>query len=295
MKVRSGFLVLDKEAGITSHDLIAKARRTLGTKKIGHAGTLDPMATGVMVLGVESATRLLDYVMAGKKRYLATIKLGARTLSDDRMSDVIEELPIDIEDSLERLKRMIGVIEQVPSAVSAIKVDGKRAYDRVRSGESVELKGRKVEIFSINVVARREDELDIDVTCSAGTYIRAIARDIGGYLTSLRRIESMPFMIDDAGEIGIDSILPAEKVMRRVLAIYDADQSDQIELALGRSILLDRSRLSTKTATNIGVRDDVIAIISQSREVIALAKRVRENEERLQPTVVLPECKMSGK
>ena len=295
MKVRSGFLVLDKEAGITSHDLIAKARRTLGTKKIGHAGTLDPMATGVMVLGVESATRLLDYVMAGKKRYLATIKLGARTLSDDRMSDVIEELPIDIEDSLERLKRMIGVIEQVPSAVSAIKVDGKRAYDRVRSGESVELKGRKVEIFSINVIARREDELDIDVTCSAGTYIRAIARDIGGYLTSLRRIESMPFMIDDAGEIGIDSILPAEKVMRRVLAIYDADQSEQSELALGRSILLDRSRLSTNTATNIGVRDDVIAIISQSREVIALAKRVRENEERLQPTVVLPECKMSGK
>ncbi len=291
MKVRSGFLVLDKEAGITSHDLITKARRTLGTKKIGHAGTLDPMATGVMVLGVESATRLLDYVMAGKKRYLATIKLGARTLSDDRMSDVIEELPIDIEDSLERLKRMIGVIEQVPSAVSAIKVDGKRAYDRVRSGENVELKGRKVEIFSINVVARREDELDIDVTCSAGTYIRAIARDIGGYLTSLRRIESMPFMIDDAGEIGIDSILPAEKVMRRVLAIYDADQSEQSELALGRSILLDRSRLSTNT----GVRDDVIAIISQSREVIALAKRVRENEERLQPTVVLPECKMSGK
>lgn len=291
MKVRSGFLVLDKEAGITSHDLIAKARRTLGTKKIGHAGTLDPMATGVMVLGVESATRLLDYVMAGKKRYLATIKLGARTLSDDRMSDVIEELPIDIEDSLERLKRMIGVIEQVPSAVSAIKVDGKRAYDRVRSGESVELKGRKVEIFSITVIARREAELDIDVTCSAGTYIRAIARDIGGYLTSLRRIESMPFMIDDAGEIGIDSILPAEKVMRRVLAIYDADQSEQSELALGRSILLDRSRLSTNT----GVRDDVIAIISQSREVIALAKRARENEERLQPTVVLPECKMSGK
>ncbi len=291
MKVRSGFLVLDKEAGITSHDLITKARRTLGTKKIGHAGTLDPMATGVMVLGVESATRLLDYVMAGKKRYLATIKLGARTLSDDRMSDVIEELPIDIEDSLERLKRMIGVIEQVPSAVSAIKVDGKRAYDRVRSGESVELKGRKVEIFSITVIARREAELDIDVTCSAGTYIRAIARDIGGYLTSLRRIESMPFMIDDAGEIGIDSILPAEKVMRRVLAIYDADQSEQSELALGRSILLDRSRLSTNT----GVRDDVIAIISQSREVIALAKRVRENEERLQPTVVLPECKMSGK
>ena len=288
MTVRSGFLVLDKEEGITSHDLISRARRTLGTRKIGHAGTLDPMATGVMVLGVESATRLLDYVMAGKKRYLATIKLGGRTLSDDRMSDLIEELPIDIEDSLAKLREMIGVIEQVPSRVSAIKVDGKRAYDRVRSGESVELKGRKVEIFSINVIARREDELDIDVTCSAGTYIRAIARDIGGYLVSLRRIESLPFLIDDAGEISIDSILPAEKVIRRVLAIYDADESERGELALGRSILLDQSKLST----NIGLRDDVIAIISESKDVIALAKSV---EGRLQPTVVLPECKMSGK
>lgn len=291
MKVRSGFLVLDKEEGITSHDLISRARRTLGTKKIGHAGTLDPMATGVMVLGVESATRLLDYVMAGKKRYLATIKLGARTLSDDRMSDVIENLPIDIDGSLEKLQGMIGVIEQIPSAVSAIKVDGKRAYDRVRSGESVELKSRRVEIFAISVIARRDDELDIDVTCSAGTYIRAIARDIGGYLISLRRIESMPFLIDDAGEINIDSILPAEKVIRRVLATYDADDSQRSELALGRSIVLDRAKLSTK----VGVREDAIAIISDSREVIALAKEVGEGEVRLQPTVVLPECKMSGK
>lgn len=288
MTVRSGFLVLDKEAGITSHDLISRARRTLGTRKIGHAGTLDPMATGVMVLGVESATRLLDYVMAGKKRYLATIKLGGRTLSDDRMSEVIEVLPIDIEASVEKLRGMIGVIEQVPSTVSAIKVDGKRAYDRVRSGENVELKSRLVEIFSINVVARREDELDIDVTCSAGTYIRAIARDIGGYLTSLRRIESLPFLIDDAGEISIDSILPAEKVMRRVLSTYDADEMERGELALGRSVAIDRAKLSA----NAGVREDVIAVISGSADVIALAKEI---DGRLQPTVVLPECKISGK
>ena len=288
MSVRSGFLVLDKEAGITSHDLISRARRTLGTRKIGHAGTLDPMATGVMVLGVESATRLLDYVMAGKKRYLATIKLGGRTLTDDRMSEVIVELPIDIEASLEKLREMIGVIEQVPSAVSAIKVDGKRAYDRVRSGESVELKSRLVEIFAITVIARREDELDIDVTCSAGTYIRAIARDIGGYLTSLRRIESMPFLIDDAGEISTDSILPSEKVIRRVLPTYDADERERGELALGRSIEMDRARLSASA----GVKEDVIAVIFNSADVIALAKEI---DGRLQPTVVLPECKISGK
>lgn len=288
MKVRSGFLVLDKEVGITSHDLISRARRMLGTKKIGHAGTLDPMATGVMVLGVESATRLLDYVMAGKKRYLATIKLGGRTLSDDRMSDLIEELPIDIDSSLAKLQGMIGVIEQVPSAVSAIKVDGKRAYDRVRSGESVELKSRSVEIFEINMIAKRDDELDIDVTCSAGTYIRAIARDIGGYLTDLRRIESKPFMLADAGDISLDSILPAEKVIRRVLSAYEANEAERNELSLGRSIDLDRSRLQR----SLGAREDVIAVISENSDVIALAKGV---QRRLQPTVVLPECKMSGK
>ncbi len=288
MNVRSGFLVLDKEEGITSHDLISRARRTLKTKKIGHAGTLDPMATGIMVLGVESATRLLDYVMAGKKRYLATIKLGARTLSDDRMSDVIERLPIDIDASLEKLREMVGVIEQIPSAVSAIKVDGKRSYDRVRSGESVALKSRRVEIFSINLIAKRDDELDIDVTCSAGTYIRAIARDIGGYLTSLRRIESMPFMLADAGEISLDSILPAEKVIRRVLSAYEANETERHELSLGRSIDFDRSRFNV----SVGAREDVIAVISETKDVIALGKA---SEGRLQPTVVLPECKMSGK
>ncbi len=288
MNVRSGFLVLDKEEGITSHDLISRARRTLKTKKIGHAGTLDPMATGIMVLGVESATRLLDYVMAGKKRYLATIKLGARTLSDDRMSDVIERLPIDIDKSLEKLREMVGVIEQIPSAVSAIKVDGKRSYDRVRSGESVTLKSRRVEIFSINLIAKRDDELDIDVTCSAGTYIRAIARDIGGYLTSLRRIESMPFMLADAGEISLDSILPAEKVIRRVLSAYEANETERHELSLGRSIDFDRSRFNV----SVGAREDVSAVISETKDVIALGKA---SEGRLQPTVVLPECKMSGK
>jgi tRNA pseudouridine55 synthase len=288
MNVRSGFLVLDKEEGITSHDLISRARRTLKTKKIGHAGTLDPMATGIMVLGVESATRLLDYVMAGKKRYLATIKLGARTLSDDRMSDVIKRLPIDIDASLEKLREMVGVIEQIPSAVSAIKVDGKRSYDRVRSGESVTLKSRRVEIFSINLIAKRDDELDIDVTCSAGTYIRAIARDIGGYLTSLRRIESMPFMLADAGEISLDSILPAEKVIRRVLSAYEANETERHEISLGRSIDFDRSRFNV----SVGAREDVIAVISETKDVIALGKA---SEGRLQPTVVLPECKMSGK
>ena len=177
MTLRPGFLVLDKEEGITSHDLISRSRRILKTRRIGHAGTLDPMATGVMVLGIESATRLLDYVMSGRKRYLATVKLGVRTVTDDRMGEVLEEHPVDMERSLDQLHAMVGVIDQVPSQVSAIKVDGRRSYERVRSGEAVALKARKVEIFSIEVVGQRSDEVDIDVICSAGTYIRAIARE----------------------------------------------------------------------------------------------------------------------
>lgn len=288
---RSGFLVLDKEEGITSHDLIARARRVLGTRRIGHAGTLDPMATGVMVLGVESATRLLDYVTAGRKRYLATVKLGEMTQTDDRMCELVSKHEVDLSAAKSRLRSMVGVIDQIPSSVSAIKVGGKRAYDRVRSGEVVELKSRKVEIFAIEVTAEGAESLDIDVTCSPGTYIRAIARDVGGHLTALRRIESQPFTVDDCGEISNEAIIPTGAVMRRVMATYQASEVEQRELALGRSIAF----LPSSFAASAGVRDDVIAVLSpsplagitNSNEVIALAKR---NGDRLQPSVVLPEC-----
>lgn len=286
--MRSGFLVLDKEEGITSHDLISRSRRILGTRRIGHAGTLDPMATGVMVLGIESATRLLDYVMSGRKRYLATVKLGIRTVTDDRMGEVLESHPVDIKRALHLLHSMVGQIEQVPSQVSAVKVDGKRSYERVRSGESVALKARKVEIFSIEVLSEvlseGTDELDIDVTCSAGTYIRAIARDIGGHLISLRRVESQPFTLTDCTGIEAGSIIPASEVMRRVVATYSASEEDRKELALGRSIAIDLPALSKSQ----GVRNDVIAVISARDEVIALAKEI---EDRLQPIAVLAECR----
>lgn len=293
---RSGFLVLDKEEGITSHDLISRARRVLGTRRIGHAGTLDPMATGVMVLGVESATRLLDYVTAGRKRYLATVKLGERTHTDDRMGEVIENLALDLPLAKSTLQAMVGVIDQIPSSVSAIKVDGRRAYDRVRSGEEVELRSRKVEIFAIEIIGERGDSLDIDVTCSPGTYIRAIARDIGGHLTALRRIESQPFTIEDCGDISLDAVIPSASVMRRVMATYQATEDERRELALGRSI----SFLPDSLSINTGVRDDIVAVlsltastgISNSHEVIALAKR---RDDRLQPSVVLPECSKSAK
>lgn len=283
---RSGFLVLDKPEGITSHDLIIRARKILGTRKIGHAGTLDPMATGVMVLGVESATRLLDYVMAGRKRYLATIKVGTLTLTDDRMGEVIESHPVDdlVMDSAEAsLRSMVGVIDQVPTRVSAIKVDGRRSYDRVRSGEEVELKPRKVEIFELSILERRADEFDIDVTCSAGTYVRAIARDIGGHLTALRRIGSEPFTTADCRDLESAELLSPYQAMSRVLATYRVAEGERKELALGRSIEFHQSCLSPD------ISSEVIAAVSKRDDVIALLKRV---DDRLQPFVVLPECRI---
>jgi len=283
-------LIVDKPEGITSHDLIARARKTLGTRKIGHAGTLDPMATGVMVLGVESATRLLDYVMAGRKRYLATIKVGVLTVTDDRTGELLESRPVDAE-VMKRVERelheMIGVIEQVPSRVSAIKVDGKRSYDRVRDGEEVELKARRVEIFSLDLVRQSEDEIEIDVTCSPGTYIRAIARDIGGHLTALRRIESQPFAIDDCKEIEASHLISAADAITRVMVSYKVDSADQREISLGRSIELDSTRIVRKS----GVREDVIAAVGNLGDLIALLK---PSDGRLQPIVVLPESRIEN-
>lgn len=287
---RSGFLVLDKPEGITSHDLINRARRALGTRKIGHAGTLDPMATGVMVLGVESATRLLDYVMAGKKRYLATIKVGTLTLTDDRMGEVLESVDVDgsmMDRAEESLSAMIGVIDQVPSRVSAVKVDGKRAYDRVRDGEVVELKARRVEIFDLQLKERRIDEFDIDVTCSPGTYIRAIARDIGGHLVSLRRVESKPFDLDDCTDLDALAIIPMHQAIGQIMPLYGLSFMEQSELALGRAIPSDLK--NAQRPEGGAIREDLFGALSPAGELIALVKPI---ESQLQPVVVLPESRV---
>ncbi|OUE09680.1 tRNA pseudouridine synthase B [Clavibacter michiganensis] len=193
----SGLLLVDKRGEWTSHDLVARTRRLAGTRKVGHAGTLDPMATGLMILGVNSSTRLLTYLVGLDKEYLATIRLGRATTTDDREGEVvsraepgrIRDLAVaDVERAISGLR---GVISQVPSAVSAIKVDGKRAYARVRAGEEVELAAREVTVSAFDVlrfdaVAPEEGEedgaqldLDVRITCSSGTYVRALARDLG--------------------------------------------------------------------------------------------------------------------
>jgi len=195
-----GLIVVDKPAGMTSHDVVARIRRLAKTRRVGHGGTLDPMATGVLIIGVNRATRLLTYVIGASKSYTATIRLGESTITDDAEGDVTARADASAtpDDAIRSgLAAQTGDILQVPSAVSAIKIKGERAYKRVRQGEEVEIPARPVTISRLDVLDIRHGEttvdVDIDVTCSSGTYIRAIARDlgatlsVGGHLTALRR------------------------------------------------------------------------------------------------------------
>ena len=239
---------------MTSHDVVAIARRALGTRKVGHAGTLDPMATGILVLGFNNGTRLLQYITDGDKSYVATVVLGAATITDDVEGEVIFTGDVcEVTDAnIEReLSKMRGTIMQRPSSVSAVKVDGERAYDRVRAGEKVELAKREVTISQLDIreIRRLESsiEIDIEVTCSAGTFIRAIARDcgdalgVGGHLNSLRRTRIAGFGLDKsislaslkAGEL---HTLPLVDIARVTFKVRELKLDEVNELSFGRPL-----------------------------------------------------------
>ena len=248
-----GFLLVDKAGGMTSHDVVAMARKKLNTKKVGHAGTLDPMATGVLVLGVGIATRLLTYITDGKKSYEGTILLGSSTHTDDKDGQVIttaakEDLAKVTNQSISNeLAKFVGKIKQRPSSVSAIKIDGKSAHARVRAGEQVEIPERDVTIDEILVrdirVNQTGIEVDISVTCSAGTYIRAIARDlgeqlkVGGHLISLRRTLVSPFSLESCHQIKDAELIPIVEVIEKLFLVRILDFSESREILFGRSIV----------------------------------------------------------
>ena len=248
-----GFLLVDKAGGMTSHDVVAMARKKLNTKKVGHAGTLDPMATGVLVLGVGIATRLLTYITDGKKSYEGTILLGSSTHTDDKDGQVIttaakEDLAKVTNQSISNeLAKFVGKIKQRPSSVSAIKIDGKSAHARVRAGEQVEIPERDVTIDEILVKDIRVNdtgiEVDISVTCSAGTYIRAIARDlgeqlkVGGHLISLRRTLVAPFSLESCNQIKDAELIPIVEVIEKLFLVRILDFSESREILFGRSIV----------------------------------------------------------
>ena len=211
----SGLVIVDKPGGITSHDVVARVRRLARTRRVGHAGTLDPMATGVLVIGIEKATRLLGHLMLTEKTYAATIRLGQSTTTDDAEGEVLPargDHPRAADIPRARLDTEIagltGEILQVPSSVSAIKVNGQRAYKLTRAGEAPELAARPVTVheFAVTAVRQEGDFLDIDavIRCSSGTYIRALARDlgnalsVGGHLTALRRTAVGPYSLAQA-------------------------------------------------------------------------------------------------
>lgn len=247
-------LLVDKPKGPTSHDVVARVRRAAGTRKVGHAGTLDPMATGLLVLGVGSATRLLTHFVGLDKTYEATIRLGAATTTDDAegepgpVADPGVLAAIDEQRIAQGMRALTGEIDQVPSTVSAIKVAGRRAYDLARAGQSVELASRRVTVQRFELVAQRRVDgfidLDVVVDCSSGTYIRALARDlgaalgVGGHLTRLRRTRVGPFDVADAANLDEPlgaSMSPAEAA-GRLFPQVRLDEQDALALRQGKRL-----------------------------------------------------------
>lgn len=244
-----GFLLVNKAGGMTSHDVVAMARKKLNTKRVGHAGTLDPMATGVLVLGVGVATKLLPYITDGKKAYEASISLGKATHTDDKEGEVIstaETSAITDEQIKLELAKFVGKIKQKPSSVSAIKIAGKAAHQRVREGEVVDLPARDVEIFKleINEIRHLPDAIEVDVVvnCSAGTYIRAIARDlgnelkVGGHLTALHRTLVSPFDISECAPIADAQLIDTAQSIGKIFPIRKLDLAEIREISFGRAI-----------------------------------------------------------
>lgn len=298
-----GLLLVDKAEGWTSHDVVAKARRALGTRKIGHAGTLDPMATGLLVLGIGPSTRLLTHLVGLDKTYTATIRLGHATVTDDREGERIprpeeEREPVErriasLAASPARVRDAVipltGEIEQVPSAVSAIKVDGRRAYDRVRSGEAVALKSRRVTVHSFEVGEPRRAadgllEVDAVIRCSSGTYVRALARDlgaslgVGGHLSALRRTDVGPFSVAEAHPnaalvaddrtppLDGTALLNPADVAARLFPVLSLTAQQAVDLGHGKQLAVDRDSIpDTRLAAAIGPSGRLVGLVSVER------------------------------
>lgn len=298
----SGILLVDKPAGVTSHDVVARCRRALGTRRIGHAGTLDPLATGLLVLGVDGATRLLTYLVGLDKTYEATIRLGVSTDSDDADGEItattdasaITAPAIDA-----AVAALTGRIAQVPSTVSAIKVAGRRAYDLARAGEQVHLKPREVTVSRFEVLARRPAhaspsspaaavDLDVVVDCSSGTYIRALARDlggalgVGGHLTALRRTRVGPFAVADA--VSVDDLGPSQLrdpagVAAAVLGRIDVTADEARDLRHGKRVAGSAARLTGSYAAAIDPDGRLVGIVERRGADLKSAMNLPEETE----------------
>ncbi|WP_404432122.1 tRNA pseudouridine(55) synthase TruB [Microbacterium lacus] len=281
--VDAGVLLVDKPGGMTSHDVVSRARKALGTRKIGHAGTLDPMATGLLILGVEGATRLLTYIVGLDKTYEATIRLGVATDTDDaegQSTQTTDASAIVDSEITQGITALTGEIEQVPSSVSAIKVGGKRAYDLVRAGEEVALKSRRVTVSRFDLLSMRRVagaageviDLEVIVECSSGTYIRALARDlgaalgVGGHLTALRRTRIGPFTL--AGAAVADALEGAvlrspTDVAEAVVGRLDVTAEEARDLRQGKRLVGAASRMPQNPTAAVDPDGVLVGIVER--------------------------------
>jgi tRNA pseudouridine55 synthase len=279
----SGLVVVDKPGGLTSHGVVSRVRRLAGTRRVGHAGTLDPMATGVLIVGVEKATRLLGHLALTEKEYTATIRLGQSTVTDDAEGEVTAATPttgLTREAVDAGVAALTGPIQQVPSKVSAIKVDGVRSYARVRGGEDFELAARPVTVHSFTVHALREPadvpgvvDLDATVVCSSGTYIRALARDlgaglgVGGHLTALRRTRVGPYGLAEARTLAqleeSFDVQPIEQAAAAAFPRWDVD-AHQARL-LGNGVRIAAPALGGGPHAAFGPDGRLLALVEEQR------------------------------
>ena len=284
-----GLVVVDKPGGMTSHDVVGRCRRLFGTRKVGHAGTLDPMATGVLVVGIERATKILGLLTATDKSYDATIRLGQATSTEDAEGEVLQSVSAagvtdsDLEAAIAPLR---GLIDQIPSAVSAIKIDGKRAYQMVREGQAVELAARPVRIDRFEVLEVRRDgelvDVDVAVDCSSGTYIRALARDVGaalgvgGHLTALRRTR--------VGGFGLEQARTLDELAEAPRLSYSLDEACLRAFARRDITEAEAESASHGRALPVAGIDGVYAATAPDGRVIAL---LSDEGDRTRSVVVL--------
>jgi tRNA pseudouridine55 synthase len=296
--VKPGIVVVDKPAGITSHDVVGRCRRIFGTRKVGHAGTLDPMATGVLVVGIDRATKILGLLTAADKSYAATIRLGQTTSTEDAEGQLLESVSADrlrmvtdtrIEAAIAALR---GEIAQIPSAVSAIKIDGQRAYKLAREGRPVELAPRTVRIgrFDVLAVRRRTDpvdviDVDVAVDCSSGTYIRALARDVGaalgvgGHLSVLRRVR--------VGRFGLDQARTLDELAQQPRLSYSLDEACLLSFPRRNLSGAEAEDARHGRALQSAGIDGVYAATAPDGQVIALLQDGRDSASRTRSVVVL--------
>lgn len=323
VQLQSGLLLVDKPKGVTSHDMVDAARRALHMKRVGHAGTLDPMATGLLIIGFGNGTRLLPYITKDRKAYEATIRLGQATTTEDAEGEITATTDASgmSEETIQQtiVEHLTGRINQVPSSFSAIKINGRHAYDLAREGEDVQLEPRRIFIESFEVREVRDavaddgtplKDVDVRVSCSAGTYIRALARDlgqllgVGGHLTMLRRtsigkiylgglhyvtahVENRTFTNRDGETVTrakavfdlpddevCEKTIDTSKAASKTVGLFDISPEDGRDLRMGRRIHVRR-----------GMKNIAAAYVLEDNDVVAIVKRVKGTDE-MQPITV---------